>query len=653
MNAFLFSLFLLITLGFSIFSASGTIGNAWNTADNTQYTVNLSENLAFSTGFGQNTGTNHSIMLGEQLELLNDDRYQSMITASKHISDTKAIMDRVLPNTRLRLTDTDSHIGSGNTGISDFIETITDTFYQGGANTPSLPAIPMAITTADTGSSLQTLQLMDTSRNGLEPFFDDSGTSWSEPIQHIKNQYASKIFLVNSIEEFSSNLSEINPPKLDSTVIILVVTFPFAIYVLLIAEGIVRPPNQPKIPQYASFYFVLVCYVFGTFSTSFSIGQSYWGTAYGEMDNSTDNSTNSTDITNPEYISANLTTEEESTVSPLQNATLTETDNVADSDGPKHYTVSLSETLDVGEGPSNETQNLNESTTQQAAIPSENSTGIQISESILFFDYVTSDSSIVSDVTINLNEQIEFSDGADGLSSITTVKISEHVTFGSDLETVLYTPLRETVEIQEDLSIGAQIAINGVARITVSEHVEFSEKITIKAPTIRILEFINFSASLQNQLALLPLEDIPYLGLLSQNSTLILNGTTNVVSDQDIANTTSALTISAWIKPEFNTGSPQYTIVSKEYSFDLHLSSRTVLPETVFHCAPSKTENTVVRAGSKMFVRWRSNEYSFDTIVYCGLPVLNSGLIQAEIVNVFVAFSLVNSYNSSVSSSMT
>ena len=380
MNAFLLSLFLLITLGFSIFSASGTTGNAWNTADNTQFTVNLSENLALSSGFAQKTGNNHSIMLSEHLELLNDDRYQSMITASKHISDTKAMMERILPNTRLRLTDTDSHIGSDNTGISDFIETITDTFYQGGANTPSLPAIPMAITTADTGGSLQTLQLMDTSRNGLEPFFDDSGTSWSEPIQHVKSQYASKIFLANSIEEFSSNLSEINPPKLDSTVIILVVTFPFAIYVILIAEGIVRPPNQPKIPQYASFYFVLVCYVFGTFSTPFSIGQSYWGTAYGEMDNSTDNSTNSTDITNPEYISANLTNEEESTVSPLQNATLTETDNVADSDGPKHYTVSLSEALDVGDGTSNVAQNLNESTTQQAAIPSENSTDIQISE---------------------------------------------------------------------------------------------------------------------------------------------------------------------------------------------------------------------------------------------------------------------------------
>ena len=153
------------------------------------------------------------------------------------------------------------------------------------------------------------------------------------------------------------------------------------------------------------------------------------------------------------------------------------------------------------------------------------------------------------------------------------MEIFEHITFGSDHETVLYTPLREMVEIQEELSIDAQIAINGVAEITVSEHIEFSEKITIKSPDIRLLEVITFSGSLQNQLIMVPLEDIPYLGLLSKDSIIILNGTTNVVADQDIANTTNTLTISAWINPKFNTGSPQYTIASKEYSFNLYLTN--------------------------------------------------------------------------------
>ena len=241
----------------------------------------------------------------------------------------------------------------------------------------------------------------------LESYAESIGVK----LPKVSNQDSSKFFLVNSIEEFSSNLLEIQPPKLNSTEIILVVTFPFAIYVLLIAEGRVRPPNQRKMERYTSFYFVLVIYLFGTFSTPFSIGQSYWGTAYGEMDNSTDNSTNSTDITNPEYISVNLTDEEESAASPIQNATLTETDNVADwiiMQSPKHYTVSISEGLNVGDGSSNESQEINEPAVSQTSSPSANSTNTQLSESISFFDYATHDqqTTVSSATTIQLSESI-------------------------------------------------------------------------------------------------------------------------------------------------------------------------------------------------------------------------------------------------------
>ena len=249
MNTPFFSFFLLITLGFSIFSAVVTPSATWNTPDNTQFTITLSEDLALASGFSQNAGDNHSVMLNEWLEVLNHDRYQNMITASKHISDTKAIMDRMLPNTRLRLTTNDDLTEYGNTAtISEFIETITDTFYQGGAKTPSLPMISLGITTSGTEISLQMLQLSDTLHNEIEPF--DDSTSWSEPIQYVKNQVYFKPSLVNSInilqssslyypnvqsltdnvsaqlDEFSSNLLEIKSPKLDSTKIILVVTSP-------------------------------------------------------------------------------------------------------------------------------------------------------------------------------------------------------------------------------------------------------------------------------------------------------------------------------------------------------------------------------------------------------------------------------------------
>ena len=180
-----FSFFLLIKLGFSIFSVIGTSSATWNTSDNTQFGITLSEDLVLASGNSINAADNHSVTLSEWLEVVNHDRYQNMITASKHITDTKAIMERILPSTRLRLTNNDDLTEYGKTvSISDFIETITDTFYQGGAKTPSQPMISLAIATNGTEISLQTLQLSNTLHNEIEPFFDDS-TPWSEPIQYV------------------------------------------------------------------------------------------------------------------------------------------------------------------------------------------------------------------------------------------------------------------------------------------------------------------------------------------------------------------------------------------------------------------------------------------------------------------------------------
>ena len=163
MNTTFFSFFLLITLGFSIFSGIGTPSTTWTTSDTTQFDIALSEDLALASGLSQNSGNNHSVTLNEWVELVNHDRYQNMLTAAKHISDSKAIMDRILPSTRLRLTNNDDLTEYGMTvTISDFIETVTDTFYQGGAKTPSQPMISLAIATNGTEISLQTLQLTDT-----------------------------------------------------------------------------------------------------------------------------------------------------------------------------------------------------------------------------------------------------------------------------------------------------------------------------------------------------------------------------------------------------------------------------------------------------------------------------------------------------------
>ena len=57
MNTPFFSFFLLITLGFSIFSVVGTPSATWNTPDNTQFAITLDEDLALSVDLAKTQAT--------------------------------------------------------------------------------------------------------------------------------------------------------------------------------------------------------------------------------------------------------------------------------------------------------------------------------------------------------------------------------------------------------------------------------------------------------------------------------------------------------------------------------------------------------------------------------------------------------------------
>ena len=105
-------------------------------------------------------------------------------------------------------------------------------------------SIGVKLPKVDASASTLDMSSMIAQGKSLESYAESIGVE----LPNVSNQDSSKFFLVNSIEEFSSNLVEIKLPTLDSTEIALVVTFPFAIYVLLIAEGVVRPPKPAKIP---------------------------------------------------------------------------------------------------------------------------------------------------------------------------------------------------------------------------------------------------------------------------------------------------------------------------------------------------------------------------------------------------------------------
>ena len=60
------------------------------------------------------------------------------------------------------------------------------------------------------------------------------------------------------------------------------------------------------------------------------------------------------------------------------------------------------------------------------------------------------------------------------------------------------------------------------------------------------------------------------------NSTIALNGTGFVVVEDTISSDINTMSISSWIKPEFHVGNPQYTITSKENSFNLFIRNANV-----------------------------------------------------------------------------
>ena len=79
-------------------------------------------------------------------------------------------------------------------------------------------------------------------------------------------------------------------------------------------------------------------------------------------------------------------------------------------------------------------------------------------------------------------------------------------------------------------------------------------------------------------LVALPIISTEHIDLMSLNSTyaspaLALNGTEFVTVQDTISSEINTMSISSWFKPEFNSGTPQFTIASKENSFNLYVTN--------------------------------------------------------------------------------
>ena len=135
------------------------------------------------------------------------------------------------------------------------------------------------------------------------------------------------------------------------------------------------------------------------------------------MDNSTN--TNSTQISNPEDVAQVNMTQIENADVPNQNGTVTETDNVAD--GPKHYSISISEGLIIGDGSPASNH------PQEEPVIDEASEDIQISESVSFSDSLGNQIETTQDGIIYRDQEISITDEIEIAFGISSIKISESV----------------------------------------------------------------------------------------------------------------------------------------------------------------------------------------------------------------------------------
>ena len=122
---------------------------------------------------------------------------------------------------------------------------ITDTFYDGGAKTPSAPSIPLAFAANVNSDALQLLQVNEMYGEELESVYSDTGPPNIESNNH--NSF-SQIFPgytpnysqldrtyhhITQLDEFSANITL---PELDFTETIIVIISPGVIYIILVCR---------------------------------------------------------------------------------------------------------------------------------------------------------------------------------------------------------------------------------------------------------------------------------------------------------------------------------------------------------------------------------------------------------------------------------
>ena len=381
------------------------------------------------------------------------------------------------------------------------------------------------------------------------------------------------VFIQNNVEFLNDQIFDPENP------ILLILLIPFAGFVLIRYDN--EQTKFYQVKQIFTFTFIIIL-VSSAVITPMSISSSYWGYAYGEMDNSTEIISQ---IEEPEIILQNNFT---NISEPDDNFSEIDFSNIVSAESystQSNNDMSMSDILSTAL--SKFTGNTTPDTSDSSSTDS-SSTGSDMSMSDIL-------STALSKFTGNTTPDTTDSSSTDSSStdsSSTDSSSTDSSSTGSDMSMsdILSTALSKFTgnTTPDSSSTGSDMSMSDILIIALSK---FTGNTT--SSTIYDTSSTGSDMSMSDVLEIFftprfPTED----AVLSLQFDSIENGTTSddakinehsleLDGDQDFlqinensTNNVSSLVISAWVKPDYSQGSPEFTVISKEKSFSLTVDNQ-------------------------------------------------------------------------------
>jgi hypothetical protein len=341
-----------------------------------------------------------------------------------------------------------------------------------------------------------------------------------------------------------NKINGINQNTLDNDAPIVILLFiPITGYILIRSNGNKIPARSKQI---LSFCFIIIL-VSSAAISPYSIATHYWGIAYAETQNQTQNtSSHSSNISNA--ISQDN----------LSNVTIGKANNVKGSNSQQNYT-NYNLPINQTSTPTNPSMPLQSNPTLVSKASKTFSSQLSITDSVEFHSTKANPFNSTSKTTNSLLEKVGVTDtlSTNSISKIGIANVSPST----------------QVSITDTLTLKSTSKI-GIANVSPSTQVSITDTLTLHS-TSNIPRIPNATASWQfNSLPKnATVVGKPTIANDTNGKSLQLQGNQYLSQNGATTRTLSALTISAWVKPDYSKGSSQFTVISKQNQFILGINN--------------------------------------------------------------------------------